>query len=192
MLKSTFSFVVLGFHQRTNERLQRIRWEDHPAFGQLSLLCGDLSSRNISSLKKKKAFLFFIHPLLISTCLSEWLMKEYESWVNFTLQSPLKPGKEGRISRAAQAVLLDADITFDPWDFFFVFLGSAQVNSLNLSLSHTHTHTNTKGHQVCLSVTQSPRNCTSRCSDVLPPKLQLYECGLKRRRREHHIQSPPF
>lgn len=141
-LKSAFSFEVLGFHQHTNECMQRIRWEDHPALGSCLFSMG-ICHQGIYPPLKKKAFLFFIHPLLISTCLSEWLMKEYESWVNFTLfRAPLKLVlKEGRVSRAAQAVLLDSDLTFNLWDFFFVFLGSAQVNSLNLSLTHTHTNT---------------------------------------------------
>lgn len=42
---------------------------------------------------KKKAFLFFIHLLLISTCLSEWLMERRILMVNgfHTIKSPPKP-----------------------------------------------------------------------------------------------------
>lgn len=72
----------------------------------------------------------------------------------------------------------------------FLLMRSARVKpSKSLARSYTHRHprmhANTKGHQVRPSVTQSPLNSTPHCSDLLPPKLQLYECCLKCRGHLH-------
>lgn len=70
------SFVVLVCHQYANEHFQRIHLEDHPAFGQLSFHCRDLSSRSISSLKKETEYFFSLYPFTANFHLSFWAPNE--------------------------------------------------------------------------------------------------------------------
>jgi len=68
-----------------------------------------------------------------------------------------------------------------------VCTGKSLQISFTCSLSHTHTEKHQSPAGTPPSVTQSPLNSTPHCSDLLPPKLQLFECCLKCRGR-----SPPY
>lgn len=69
-----------------------------------------------------------------------------------------------------------------------VFLLAEVRMSKTLQISRSPIGANTKSHQVRFSVTRPPLNSTRRCSDLLPPRLQLYECRLK----TPQALAPPF
>lgn len=155
----------------------RIHLEDHPAFGQLSFLHGDLSPRSISCLKKeKKESLSSLYPSAANFHLSFWV--SYERilistgfWLFGACRETFPPPPQG----VAHLHVSQFGCRFNLWPAG-AFFPPHELNPPPESQTPKATR----------YVPASPGLLLTREPSLLRPapllKLQLYECRLKKRR----------